>query len=50
MDENFAEYCILLINFIPDDEIFNYFTDVKINALVAENLSDMNITEIEQCA
>lgn len=49
MDENFSEYCILLINFIPDDEIFNYFFDVKINALVAENLSELNVAEIEQC-
>ncbi len=49
MNKNFAEYYILLINFTSDDEIFNYFGDIKINVLVAENLSELNTTEIEQC-
>lgn len=48
MDENFSEYCILLVNF-TNDEIFSYYENIKINVLVAENLSELNTTEIEQC-
>lgn len=48
MTLDYSEYYILLINFTPDDEICDYLKQIRINVFIAENLSEVNFSEIEK--
>ena len=45
---NYEEYCLLLINFSIEDEICGYLKNLRINILLAENLSEVTQSEIDK--